>query len=181
MRGVVKILGATVLAAYPLAIWAGISMAGSRTAGLIALGALIIVLPSRIRASPELLAGGIALVVLVLLSVALDDPRFLLALPVLMNLTLLAGFGVSLLDGRVPIAERFARMTNEDLSADRERYCRSVTRVWCGFFLANACVSLALALFSSLAVWALYNGAIAYGLMGTIFVGEYAIRKIRFG
>lgn len=181
MRGAVRILGAVLLAAYPLAIWAGISMAGSRIAGLIVLGALAIVLPFRIRASPELLGSGIAVAVLVLLSVALDDQRFLLAMPVLVNMTLLAGFGASLLDGRLPVVERFARMTNDNLTPEEMRHCRTVTKVWCLFFIANASVSLLLAIFAPLAVWGLYNGAIAYVLMGAIFAGEYAIRKIRFG
>ena len=49
------------------------------------------------------------------------------------------------------------------------------------FFLLNGLVSLGLALFAPLAIWTLYTGGIAYLLMGALFAGEYAIRKIRFG
>ena len=182
MRGAVRIAGAILLAAYPVAIWAGISVAGSRVAGLIVLAALAIILPLRIRlGSRELLGSGIALAVLVLSSILLNDQRLLLAMPVLVNVTLLVGFGTSLLGDRMPVVERFARMADENLSPQRALYCRRVTKVWCLFFLINAAVSLWLALYAPLAVWGLYTGGIAYLLMGALFAGEYAIRKIRFG
>ena len=182
MRRVVRIAGAILLAAYPIAIWAGISLADSRVAGLIVLAALAIVLPLRVRSgSRELLGSGIALAVLALTSILLNDPRLLLAMPVLVNITLLFGFGTSLLGDRMPAVERFARMTDPNLSPRRVLYCRQVTKVWCLFFLVNAAISLWLALYAPLAVWGLYSGGIAYLLMGLLFAGEYAIRKIRLG
>jgi uncharacterized membrane protein len=113
--------------------------------------------------------------------VLLDDRRFLLSTPVLVNATLLLGFGTSLLGGRTPVVERFARMTHKNMSPERVLHCRSVTRVWCLFFLINGLASLGLALFAPLSTWALYTGVISYVLMGALFAGEYAIRKVRFG
>lgn len=186
MRKVIRIAAAILVAAYPIAIWAGISTAGSRLASLAILVILAVAIPlgsfGRKGTPPrELWGSGIAIVVLVLLSIWLNDHRFLLAMPVLVNAILLFGFGMSLLAGRRPVVERFARMIHRDLSPQRVLHCRSVTKVWCLFFLVNGMVSLYLALFAPLSAWALYTGGIAYLFMGALFAGEYAIRKIRFG
>jgi uncharacterized membrane protein len=51
-----------------------------------------------------------------------------------------------------------------------------VTQVWCVFFALNGGVALVTALWTSAATWSLYNGFVAYLLMGLLFAGEYAIR-----
>lgn len=186
MRIVIRIAVTILVAAYPIAVWAGISTGGNRLAGLAVLVVLAVAISlgslGRKGTPPrELWGSGIALVVLVLLSIWLNDHRFLLAMPVLVNAILLFGFGTSLLAGRRPVVERFARMIHKDLSPERADHCRSVTKVWCLFFLVNGLVSLYLALFAPLSAWALYTGGIAYLFMGALFAGEYAIRKIRFG
>jgi uncharacterized membrane protein len=53
-----------------------------------------------------------------------------------------------------------------------------VTQVWCGFFVVNGTVAAATALWGSEATWALYNGGIAYGAMGLLFMGELMIRQV---
>jgi uncharacterized membrane protein len=53
-----------------------------------------------------------------------------------------------------------------------------VTQVWCLFFLCNGGVALYTALYSSLAFWTLYNGLIAYVLMGLVFAIEYGVRQL---
>ena len=186
MPSVKKITGSVLLAGYPIAVWAAISMAGTRVAGLIVLVALAVMLLLRIQnlhaARARAMWGwGAGLVLLMLLSVLLNDQRLLLMMPVLINAALLVGFGASLLEGRMPIVERFARMTHGDLSPARVAHCRAVTKVWCLFFLLNGLASLWLALFAPIAFWTLYTGGIAYLFMGALFAGEYAIRKIRFG
>ena len=45
------------------------------------------------------------------------------------------------------------------------------------FFIANGLLALATALWASDAVWALYNGAIAYGLIGLMFAVECLVRQ----
>jgi uncharacterized membrane protein len=57
------------------------------------------------------------------------------------------------------------------------RYTRTVTKVWCGFFVVNAAVSLATALFASERAWALYNGGIVYVAMGVLFAVEWLVRR----
>jgi uncharacterized membrane protein len=108
----------------------------------------------------------------------LDDRRFVLALPVLTNAALFAHFASSL--RTVPIAERFARAQHGDLPEREVAYCRSVTRVWCAFFVLNGGVTAALGLWAPLAWWTLYTGAISYVLVGLLVAAEYIVRKARF-
>ncbi len=127
-----------------------------------------------------LLAASVA--VLLALGAILDDPRFLLAYPSLVNAALLVHFAWSL--RTVPIAERFARMEAKDpgeLDQASLRYCRRVTVVWCAFFVVNGGIATALAAWAPRGVWAAYAGGISYALVGLLFAVEYVVRKARFG
>jgi uncharacterized membrane protein len=95
--------------------------------------------------------------------------------PVLMNAAMLAAFAWSLAQPPSMI-ERFARLHEPDLPESGVRYTRTVTFVWCGFFILNGAVALWTALQASLELWALYNGLIAYGLMGALLGGEFLVR-----
>lgn len=98
--------------------------------------------------------------------------------PVLVNGALLGVFGYSL--AHPPsLIERLARLQEPDLPAAAIVYTRRVTQVWCGFFILNGAIALGTALWASEAVWSLYTGVIAYGLMGLLFGGEYLLR-LRF-
>jgi len=159
---------------------------GGRASGWMVLAGLLLVLSVRLRngryvPSFALAVNGVGAACLVLLCLVLDEGRFLLAMPVLINASLLLAFGGSLLRGNVPMVERFARMIDHDLSPERASHCRAVTRVWCAFFAVNGAVSLWLALFAPVHAWGLYCGGIAYLAMGALFAGEYAVRRIRFG
>jgi uncharacterized membrane protein len=96
--------------------------------------------------------------------------------PVLVSTVLFAVFAASL--ARPPSAiERLARLTDPDLPPAAVAYTRRVTQVWCGFFVFNGTVSLGTALWGSPATWALYNGLLAYVLMGVLFGGEWLMRR----
>jgi len=98
------------------------------------------------------------------------------AYPICVNLGLLASFGWSL--WRPPtVVERLARLSEPDLPASALPYIRKVTLAWCVFFALNAAASLGTALWSSEKGWALYNGGIAYALMGLFFTVEWLIRR----
>ncbi|HTB34184.1 MAG TPA: AMP-binding protein, partial [bacterium] len=98
------------------------------------------------------------------------------AYPICVNLALLASFGWSL--WRPPtVVERLARLSDPQLPAHALPYIRKVTAVWCVFFALNAAVSLATALWASEKAWALYNGGVAYGLMGLLFSAEWVLRQ----
>lgn len=96
--------------------------------------------------------------------------------PVLVNAVLLVVFAASLL--RPPtVVERLARLRHPALPEAAVRYTRRVTQVWCAFFVANGATALATALFASDAIWALYNGLVAYVLIGLLFAGEWLVRQ----
>lgn len=96
--------------------------------------------------------------------------------PVLVNAVLLVVFVVSL---RHPpsAVERLARLSEPDLPPSGVRYTRKVTVVWCIFFVANGAAAAYTAAFSSDAAWALYNGLIAYVLMGCLMGSEWLVRQ----
>lgn len=177
------VLNGVLVVAYPVAVYVGLTRFSARGVGLLL--ALLLV-PGFVhkarRARREDLRTVVRLPLSILgllgLSVWLDDPRFVFALPVLINLALLVQFAASL--RAVPMVERFARMQQPSLSEAQVAYCRGVTKVWIGFFFSNAATSAALAWLAPLAVWALYNGFIAYLLIGIVASTEYVVRKFRF-
>ena len=91
----------------------------------------------------------------------------------------LVSFGVSL--WRTPLVEVFARGMGESLDARGVDYCRRVTVVWTVFLALHLAVTVG-TVFASRETWAVYNGCIAYVLMGALFVGEWLYRRrIRHG
>jgi uncharacterized membrane protein len=160
---------------YALAVWfgerrvEGSSLAGLlMVVGLTRLHALKIGQPGR-----WWLAGT---VVLFLLTGWNNGWLALRLYPVLVNAALLGVFAYSLV---VPpsMIERFARMNEPDLPAQAIGYTRRVTQIWCVFFAINGAISLVTALWASPAIWTLYNGFIAYLLMGLLLVGERVVRR----
>lgn len=86
----------------------------------------------------------------------------------------LAVFAVSLF--RTPLVERFARGMGEILDTRGVAYCRKVTVAWVVFLSVHLAVTVATA-FARREVWALYNGCVAYLLMGAMFAGEWLVRR----
>jgi len=96
--------------------------------------------------------------------------------PVMMNLGFLVLFASSLFSP-VSFVERLARIREPDLPPQAVIYTRKVTWVWSGFFLVNGTIAAFTALWATDAVWMLYNGMIAYILMGTLAAGEWLFRQ----
>jgi uncharacterized membrane protein len=96
--------------------------------------------------------------------------------PVAVNAALLAAFGYSLYRGP-PMVERLARLSEPSLSAEAIAYTRRVTVIWVVFFGLNGSIALVTALWAPDAVWALYNGVIAYVLVALLFAVEYLVRR----
>ena len=185
MRAVVAVLTVLVVVLYPVAIWIGLAHLSPRAVGLWLLVALVPGVVLRFRKAKgedvrAVLRVPLAIVSVVLLGVVLDDPRFVLAMPVLVSLLLLATFASSLRADHT-IIERFARMQNEKpLTAGQIAHCRQATWGWCAFFLVNAAIAATLALAAPVSWWAAYSGGIAYGLMGAVYGVEYIVRRARF-
>jgi len=184
MRVALAVLRTLLVVGYPAALYLGISHLDARTLGLVMLGLLLPNLALRLAAAaPEqrraVLRLPLSLALLVGVGAALGEPRFFLALPVLVNLTLLANFAASL-RGPVSLVERYARMQDPALPDNERGYCRQVTRAWCWFFVVNASVCAVLAVAAPVAWWALYTGVLAYILVGLGFTIEYIVRKRTF-
>ncbi|MGH6647957.1 hypothetical protein [Aquabacterium sp.] len=96
--------------------------------------------------------------------------------PVGVSGLMLALFGVSLIHGPTAV-ERIARLSEPNLPHQAVAYTRRVTQVWCVFFLFNGSVALGTALWASDEVWTLYNGLVAYVLMGLLGAGEWLVRR----
>lgn len=99
----------------------------------------------------------------------------LLWYPSAINLGMLLAFAYSVLHPPTVI-ERLARLTDPALPAHAVIYTRKVTLVWCAFFVLNGGISAWTALFAFTETWMLYNGLIAYILMGLLFVIEWVVR-----
>lgn len=109
-------------------------------------------------------------------AVAITDSELLLRLyPALVNAGLLLSFAATLRSGPSMI-EKFARMRLPDLQPRAVRYTRRVTQVWCVFFALNGLTAVVAALTWSRGAWALYNGVIAYVLVGVLIAAEAAFR-----
>jgi uncharacterized membrane protein len=119
-------------------------------------------------------AAGAAL--LALLATVSNEALPLKLYPALVNAVMLAVFATSLAFPPSAV-ERIARMTEPDLPPAGVAYTRRVTQVWCVFFVFNGALAVATALWTSDRVWALYNGLIAYVLIGTLFSVEWLVRR----
>ena len=166
---------------YPLAILFGLRVAEPRHVALVLAAALLLrrgraaarLLASLSRVDLAILSG---LLLLAALTVLTNSEMLLRLYPAAVNLGMLALFGMSL---AFPpsMVERFARLGEPDLPDRAVRYTRRVTQVWCAFFVANGAAAVYTALYAGRDAWALYNGFIAYLLMGALFGGEWLIRR----
>ena len=183
MSKLIAVLNTVLMVGSPLAVYVGLTRFSARGVGLLLLALLVPTLVTKFRNATRedlwtVLRVPLTIAVLVASAAVFDDQRLILALPVAINLALLLHFGSSLQS--TPMVERFARMQNPDLTPEQVAYCRTVTLVWCGFFVLNAVVSAFLAVAAPLSWWAAYTGLIAYMAIGTLGASEYMIRKYRF-
>jgi uncharacterized membrane protein len=160
---------------YPLVIWFGHGKIEPRwLAGLLLLAAATRLPSMKINRIARWSVAGVLLLALIAVWANVLLPLKLY--PVLVNCAMLAVFGYSLISPPSMI-ERFARLTEPNLPSTAVAYTRSVTQVWCVFFVINGSIALVTALWASEAVWSLYTGVIAYVLMGVLFVAEFLVRR----
>lgn len=169
------------LVVYPVIVYVALQYVDAKYLG----AALLAVLLLRHRRQARGVAQGLGPVaagvlgVMALFAAAVwwrNDEILLRMYPALLNLSGLAMFGYTLRFAP-SMVERFARLQQDPLPAGAARYTRRVTWLWCGFFLINSFIAGYTALFATREVWVLYNGLIAYGLMGILFVGEWLVRR----
>ena len=160
--------------AYPLLVYLAMGHFEPRWMALL-LFALALLRAAATR-QPVWLVASAGAGALALLATVFNQALPLKLYPALVNAVLLAVFAVSL---RFPpsAVERIARLSEPDLPPRAVAYTRRVTQVWCGFFVLNGTLALATALWASGRVWALYNGLLAYVMMGVLFAVEWCVRQ----
>jgi uncharacterized membrane protein len=180
----VAALQALLLLAYPLLVYFALDRMSPRAIALCTLA--LVAARSALFARARFVAlvrvfapVGLALAATSLVSLAWNDPLWLLLAPALQNLALLAVFASSFAR-RETVIETLARAQVGELSPEEVTYCRRVTGLWCAFIAANAAACAAVALAGSRELWALYTGIVAYVLLGALFAGEYVYRHWRF-
>jgi uncharacterized membrane protein len=107
----------------------------------------------------------------------LDTPLAVKAYPVAISLAAATVFGTTLFHPP-SMVERFARLREPELPPAAQSYCRWVTIVWTVWLIANTIISAALAIPGNDTAWAIWTGLVAYLIMGALFAGEIAIRRI---
>ncbi len=184
-RVAIGVLSTVFVIAYPLVIYYGLTHLSARAVSAMVLALLVPGIAIRFRNADRATLGSllripIAILVLMVFGMSTNDSRFVLAMPVLINTALLIEFGSTLRDGAMPMIERFARMQVPELDAPRQKHCRQWTVLWCVFFVMNGATAALFAIFAPLEWWTIYTGAIAYALMGSMFVIERVHRYFRF-
>ena len=171
------VLTVAVTLLYPLAIWFGHGQVEPRwLAGLLLLAAATRLPALKLSGVARWsVAGALVLVACAIWSNLLLPLKLY---PVLVNAALLAGFGYSLTTPMSAV-ERMARLRGDDFPPVAQAYMRTVTQVWCCFFVLNGAIAFATALWASEAVWSLYTGVVSYVLMAVLFGAEYLVR-LRF-
>ena len=180
MLFVLRVVVAVFAVGYPLVMYFGLSRFGTRSAAWMLLVLAVVHTGFRSRQLRAFAWRSALCVPLCAGALWLDDRRYVLAVPVLVNAGLFVTFFGSLRSA-MPLVERFARMRVNDLSPQEQVYCRSVTKVWSAFFVFNGATAALLALSGSLTAWTLYTGLISYVLVGVLGASEYTVRKYRFG
>jgi uncharacterized membrane protein len=178
----IKLIAASALFLYPIAIYfANDYLSPSKLmAGLLLLLAarlLVIAWINPARRRWSIVLGTCMVVAAITVPLFMPDVKmvYLRLYPALFSLLAFALFFGSLFT-RMPLAERFARMTHHYLPPQGVIYTRHLTWAWCSVLLCNMLVSLYTAIFTSFEAWSLYNGVIVYFVFGGIFVCEYLIR-----
>lgn len=87
-----------------------------------------------------------------------------------------AWFGLTLRPGRDARVTRFARFSEDSLSAGGIAYTRRVTLAWTLFFAAVAATSVALFFLAPLELWSAFANLLTLPLVGAMFVAEYVVR-----
>lgn len=175
------VLATILLALYPLLVYWSLDFLQPRWLGLLLAAMLVLRHHDKLLMAARQTGAGERMVIIILLAlaalVAASNSELLLKMyPALMNLAMLALFGLSLRNPPSMI-ERFARLARPALPDSAIPYTRKVTQLWCIFFVANGGIALFTALYASREIWALYNGLIAYLLMGLMFAGEWTYRR----
>ncbi|AQS38468.1 putative membrane protein [Shewanella psychrophila] len=177
MRLFLQIVTGILLLGYPLAVYFGLNYLPTGTIAMV----LCFILVTRLLIQKQQVK---AMILPIIVGIGLTAASFiakrhdwLLYYPVVINLSMLMLFAYSLRLGPSMI-ERLARLKEPELPDEAIPYLKKVTLIWCGLFVFNGSVALYTAHYASLEIWTLYNGLIAYLLIGSLLGGEWLYRTI---
>lgn len=178
MKPYLTVLASGILLLYPFAIYFGLNYFSPSLLAvllLVLLSIRLLLVKKTLTKMPWLLPASLLGALAIVYSLVSDSTIGFKLYPIMVNLAMLGVFSYSLF--RPPcIIETFARLTDKNLSEQGVQYTIKVTYLWCLFFILNGLVSLYTAFFSSLDIWLLYNGLVAYLLMALIMAIEYLVR-----
>ena len=108
--------------------------------------------------------------------------------PALIDAWLAWIFGCTLAAGREPLISTFARLERAQMEGQEDlvlpielaHYTRMLTLLWSALLLCMAGVAAWLAATGLHDWWAWFTGLLSYLLIGALFFGEYAFRRVRF-
>lgn len=140
-------------------------------AAIFALGRRAMGIPVRLWSLPN--AGA---VIVVALTAASGDPRYLMLVPALVYLVLGKFFWDSLA-APLTIIEQVARYLVPVAPDFIREYCRRSTAAWSAFFAINAAVVAWLALGGHTDAWRAYIGWQMFALIGAICLVDFLFRK----
>jgi uncharacterized membrane protein len=185
MRVLGSVVSGVCLVAYPVIAYFALRHLSPRAAAALMLLVLAPAIVPRLRSFDRRALRSVAAlpllsVALLVASVVLNSAGLVMLVPVVLNLGFLLLFG-NTLRGTTPMIERFARLTDSDLTPAEQRWCRLWTWIWVVFFAGNIVIAGSLAAAGALGWWTTYTGLISYVIMGLLFGVEYPVRKYRFG
>jgi len=167
-----------VIIVYPLCIYYGLSHYSVKHVGYFAIVLITIRFFGHFIANKNKIKEFVPFFFVCILSllpaIIFNSREFLKAMPVVINLNFLILFFISLKKAPTMI-ERFARIKEKTLPDHAIKYCRTVTIVWCYFFIMNGSIAF-WTIFQDDKIWAIYNGFISYLLIGSLFSIEFLIR-----
>lgn len=175
MKKALAIFGTVICLLYPLLVYFSLHRMPVSVLAYTLVGiAIIRFITAKNRKSS--LLQVLALLLFAILLWIKGETFYLRFYPLFMNFSMLILFSASLV-WPPTLIERFARLTEPNLPESGIKYTRIVTQVWCMFFIVNGSIAYWTALYADWRLWTLYNGLIAYLLMGILFVGEWLVRK----
>ena len=180
---IASIIGTLAAVFYPFIIYGLLKSFSVRHSGAILLALLIIIYGRKLAAHRKLWVyigiqfGGVA--ILTGTASICNSRLSLMLVPVFISAYLLVNFGITLISPPSMIA-RYADALGAELSSEEHRYCKTVTIIWVVFFVANGTVTGVLAMEDMFQYWTLYTGLLSYMIIGTLFGGEFLIRRYKF-
>jgi uncharacterized membrane protein len=89
-------------------------------------------------------------------------------------------FARTLAKGQIPLITQLATKIEGPLPEAIQHYTRQVTFAWALFFALNVVISIALYYLVSFAAWSLFSNVYSTPLLISMFVLEFAYRKMRY-